>query len=186
MLSGRDRYGSDNQRSGGNGHSHSMGGGGGGGGRGGGYRLIVTGFDSMTSWQDLKDFGRTVGKSVVFVDVYTRRGNKEGIIEYHDYEDYKHGLRYLDKARLNGGRVRVYAERGDDGGSDGQKGNKSDNYEDSDYDKKQRMKREKREREKRERERMSRICPTSPLMPPSYIFVMGGGHPLSPHSPIND
>ena len=71
VLSGRggDRYGNNNGNNGG----------------GCGYRLIVTGLDSMTSWQDLKDFGRTAGKSVSFADVYTKRGNKEGIIEYHDY-----------------------------------------------------------------------------------------------------
>merc|ERR1719203_867599 len=99
---------------GGGGHGgHGGGGRGGHRGRGSGYRLTVTGLDSMTSWQDLKDFGRTAGKSVSFADVYSRRGQKEGIIEYYDYEDYKHGLKYLDEARLNGVRVRVHDEKKD-------------------------------------------------------------------------
>lgn len=111
---------SDRDRFGGRG-SFGGGGGGFGGGRGGGgghhlagkgYRLIVEGLDQMTSWQDLKDFGRTAGSSVSFADVYSgRRGSKEGVIEYHDYEDFKHAARYLDEARLNGVRVRVFEDK---------------------------------------------------------------------------
>ena len=77
-----------------------------------GYRLIVEGLDQMTSWQDLKDFGRTAGESVAFADVYSgRRGGKEGVIEYHDFEDFKHAAKYLDDARLNGVRVRVFEDK---------------------------------------------------------------------------
>merc|ERR1719242_986430 len=72
-------------------------GGGGGYGSGGrglggtGYRLRVENLDQMTSWQDLKDFGRTAGESLAFADVHSgRRGDKEGVIEYHDKADFKH------------------------------------------------------------------------------------------------
>ena len=137
VLSGRDRYG-------------HLGGG------GSGYRLIVTGLDSMTSWQDLKDFGRTAGKSVSFADVYTKRGNKEGIIEYHDYEDYKHAIRYLDEARLNGVRVRVYDEtRGQpDKNGDTSKANGADR--DKDDTRRDRYRSDSRDRDRdrdRDRER---------------------------------
>ena len=39
-----------------------------------GYRVIVTGLPRDTSWQDLKDFGRTAGSSVCFTDVYMKYG----------------------------------------------------------------------------------------------------------------
>lgn len=76
-------------------------------GSGTGYRLLVYGLDSMTSWQDLKDFGRSGGKSATFADVFIRRGKKEGIIEYRDGEDFKQALKYLEDARLNGVKVHV-------------------------------------------------------------------------------
>merc|ERR1719385_203107 len=105
----RDRFGGRGSFGGG------FGGRGGGGGHhlaGKGYRLIVEGLDQMTSWQDLKDFGRTAGQSVSFADVYNgRRGSKEGVIEYHDYDDFKHAARYLDEARLNGVRVHVFEDK---------------------------------------------------------------------------
>ena len=44
----------------------------------GAYRLRVEGLDARTSWQDLKDFARKGGNSVVFTDVYMDRGKKSG------------------------------------------------------------------------------------------------------------
>eukprot|EP01083_Nonionella_stella_P052749 139841_1 len=81
------------------------------------YRVYITNLDSMTSWQDLKDFGRTAGKSVTFADVrvirnddYSQRKNElEGIIEYSDLRDFENALKELDGARLNGVRVKVYS-----------------------------------------------------------------------------
>jgi len=86
-------------------HHHSNSGG------SGNYRIIVTGLEANTSWQDLKDFGRTGGRSVTFADVYARRGLKEGIIEYYSHEDFTNALKTLDDSRLNGVRVRVYDEK---------------------------------------------------------------------------
>eukprot|EP01084_Bolivina_argentea_P123582 218997_1 len=82
------------------------------------YRLYITNLDSMTSWQDLKDFGRTAGKSVTFADVrvirnddYNKNKNElEGIIEYSDMRDFENALKELDGARLNGVRVKVYSK----------------------------------------------------------------------------
>lgn len=87
------------------------------------YRVYVTNLDSMTSWQDLKDFGRTAGKSVTFADVRVIRNNDddnyrgrdrqyqplEGIVEYSDIRDFENALQELDGARLNGVRVKVYS-----------------------------------------------------------------------------
>eukprot|EP00484_Ammonia_sp_Unknown_P004343 CAMPEP_0197079802 /NCGR_PEP_ID=MMETSP1384-20130603/213811_1 /TAXON_ID=29189 /ORGANISM="Ammonia sp." /LENGTH=287 /DNA_ID=CAMNT_0042518683 /DNA_START=73 /DNA_END=937 /DNA_ORIENTATION=+ len=75
------------------------------------YRVFITNLDSMTSWQDLKDFGRTAGKSVTFADVrvlrdsddHSRKNQLEGIIEYSDINDFENALKELDGARLNGG-----------------------------------------------------------------------------------
>jgi len=75
------------------------------------YRLYVTGLDNSTSWQDVKDFARSGGRSVCYTDVYTRHGKKEGVIEYSQREDYENALRILDGARLNGLKVNVYNER---------------------------------------------------------------------------
>lgn len=72
------------------------------------YRLYITGLDDSTSWQDVKDFARTGGRSVCYTDVYQKHGRKEGVIEYYRREDFEYALRYLDKARLNGCRVRVF------------------------------------------------------------------------------
>lgn len=44
----------------------------------GAYRLRIEGLDSRTSWQDLKDFARKAGSSVVFADVFMDRGRKCG------------------------------------------------------------------------------------------------------------
>ena len=70
----------------------------------------------MTSWQDLKDFGRTAGQSVTFADVRPLRSGAsrgarelEGIIEYSDRRDFDHALQELDGARLNGVRVKVFS-----------------------------------------------------------------------------
>eukprot|EP01083_Nonionella_stella_P076015 206932_1 len=80
------------------------------------YRLYITGLDDSTSWQDVKDFARTGGKSVCYTDVYSRHNKKEGVIEYYKREDFEYALRYLDRARLNGCRVRVFDRQpgGDD------------------------------------------------------------------------
>lgn len=72
------------------------------------YRLYITGLDDSTSWQDVKDFARTGGRSVCYTDVYSKHGKKEGVIEYYRREDFEYALRYLDRARLNGCRVRVF------------------------------------------------------------------------------
>lgn len=70
--------------------------------------------DSFTSWQDLKDFGRTAGRSVTFADIREiedRNGHRisEGIIEYANTDDYESALEKLNGARLNGARVQVRA-----------------------------------------------------------------------------
>jgi len=76
--------------------------------------VIVEGLDAEVSWQDLKDFGRTVASSVSFADVYREKG--EGVIEYRDYEDFKYALKKLDGARIDsrngkGKEVKVYADK---------------------------------------------------------------------------
>eukprot|EP01083_Nonionella_stella_P088116 245393_1 len=89
------------------------------------YRLYITGLDDSTSWQDVKDFARTGGRSVCYTDVYTRHNKKEGVIEYYRREDFEYALRYLDRARLNGCRVRVFDRQpggGDDDDTDGHHG----------------------------------------------------------------
>jgi len=83
------------------------------------YRLFVCNLDPMTSWQDLKDFGRTAGRSVTFADVRpknyseSRRGSKEleGIIEFSNRRDFEAALKELDGARLNGVRVKVHGNQ---------------------------------------------------------------------------
>ena len=80
------------------------------------YRVFVCNLQPMTSWQDLKDFGRTAGQSVTFADVRPMRSGAsrgarelEGIIEYSDRRDFDHALQELDGARLNGVRVKVFS-----------------------------------------------------------------------------
>eukprot|EP01084_Bolivina_argentea_P102499 183611_1 len=73
-----------------------------------GYRLYITNLDRRTSWRELKDFGRTIGKSINYADVRViNKGEVEGIIEYSDIGDFEHAFKELDGARLNGVRIKV-------------------------------------------------------------------------------
>uniref|UniRef100_A0A452YYA9 RRM domain-containing protein n=1 Tax=Aegilops tauschii subsp. strangulata TaxID=200361 RepID=A0A452YYA9_AEGTS len=49
---------------------------------------------SSASWQDLKDHMRRAG-DVCFSDVYPEAGAITGIVEYTNYEDMKHAVRYV-------------------------------------------------------------------------------------------
>jgi RNA recognition motif-containing protein len=79
--------------------------------RGVSYRLYVIGLDPSTSYDDVKAFAKDGGSSVCYTDVYQRHGKKEGIIEYSRRDDYEHAIRHLDRARLNGVRVKVLDDR---------------------------------------------------------------------------
>ena len=72
------------------------------------FRLFITGLSDATSWQDVKDFARTGGQSVCYTEVYQRNDEKHGVIEYYRRGDFDYALHHLDKARLNGCRVRVF------------------------------------------------------------------------------
>mmetsp|Transcript_15623 Transcript_15623/g.24710 ORF Transcript_15623/g.24710 Transcript_15623/m.24710 type:complete len:420 (-) Transcript_15623:215-1474(-) len=91
------------------------------------FRLYITGLDDSTSWQDVKDFARTGGRSVCYTDVYSRHGKKEGVIEYYRREDFEYALRYLDRARLNGCRVRVFDKQPGGGNDDHSNNNNNSN-----------------------------------------------------------
>jgi hypothetical protein len=45
-----------------------------------GFRVEVENIASRTSWQDLKDFGRTAGQSVKYADIYEGPSGKCGYV----------------------------------------------------------------------------------------------------------
>ena len=73
------------------------------------YAVYVYGLEPNMSWQDLKDFGRTVGRSVTFANVNRMRNDEcEGVIKYSDKEDYENALKELDGQRMGGKRIKVF------------------------------------------------------------------------------
>jgi arginine/serine-rich splicing factor 4/5/6 len=71
------------------------------------YKLRVEGLGSRTSWQDLKDFARRAGRSVVFTDVWSEGEQRVGVIEFDDREDYANALRMLPSEQIDGHGVRI-------------------------------------------------------------------------------
>lgn len=53
------------------------------------------GISSSTSWQDLKDWARQAGESVVYGDVYVDNGRRIGIVEYGSRDDYEYAIKRL-------------------------------------------------------------------------------------------
>ncbi|CAD6917044.1 unnamed protein product [Tilletia caries] len=95
--------------------------------RRGQFRLTISNLPRETSWQDLKDFGRSAGP-VTFADVNRDRPG-EGVIEYSNREDADQAVRTLDRTEIRGSVVRVEEERGYDdrgGGGGGYGGGRSD------------------------------------------------------------
>eukprot|EP00921_Rhytidocystis_pertsovi_P002604 GHVQ01004501.1.p1 GENE.GHVQ01004501.1~~GHVQ01004501.1.p1 ORF type:complete len:513 (+),score=93.42 GHVQ01004501.1:168-1706(+) len=97
-----------------------MGGGGGPGGRRPGpggrdqrteFRVVIFNLDERASWQDLKDFGRTVGE-VNFTNVFTRSGKKIGVIEYFAAEAMRRAVEELHGRKLYDRRLHVEQDRG--------------------------------------------------------------------------
>ncbi|KAK7467507.1 hypothetical protein VKT23_004561 [Stygiomarasmius scandens] len=70
-----------------------------------GIRVLVSGVSRDTSWQDLKDFGRTTG-SVSFADI-DRDVPGQGILEYLSRDDADRACKELDNTELRGRPVRV-------------------------------------------------------------------------------
>jgi len=70
-----------------------------------GVRLIVSGISRDTSWQDLKDFGRSAG-SVSFADI-DRDNAGQGVLEYLSREDADNAVKDLDGRELRGKLVQV-------------------------------------------------------------------------------
>ncbi len=76
------------------------------------YRVIVTGLNPSTSWQDLKDFGKPCGM-VNFANVKMSEGGLVGVLEFDRLDDMREAVRRLDGAELRGERVRVEEEAPD-------------------------------------------------------------------------
>lgn len=74
------------------------------------YRIQILGLSSSTSWQDLKDWGRTAGNSVVFGDVIVEGGRRLGVIEYHNKDDYLYAVDHLNGDKLHGKTLSVYKD----------------------------------------------------------------------------
>ncbi|KAE8222712.1 hypothetical protein CF319_g4132 [Tilletia indica] len=96
--------------------------------RRGQYRLTISNLPRETSWQDLKDFGRSAGP-VTFADVSRDRPG-EGVIEYSNRDDADQAVRTLDRTEIRGSVVRVEEDRGYDdrggGGGGGYGGGRGD------------------------------------------------------------
>ncbi|TBU33246.1 hypothetical protein BD311DRAFT_803388 [Dichomitus squalens] len=70
------------------------------------YAVVVNGLDPRTCWQELKDFGRSVGGEVAFCDV-DKDHRTRGWLNYTQEEDANRAVRELDGTRLLGNVVRL-------------------------------------------------------------------------------
>jgi len=72
------------------------------------YKMEVLNISEYTSWQDLKDFARGAGNSVEYTKVFDGpRGEKRGLIEYKEKEDFEEALRTLNGRELDGRKVKL-------------------------------------------------------------------------------
>ncbi|KZV13815.1 hypothetical protein F511_45005 [Dorcoceras hygrometricum] len=71
------------------------------------YRVVVRGFPSSASWQDLKDHMRKAG-DVCFAEVYRYSEGAYGLVDYTNYEDMKHAIRKLDDKEFKNPWTRTY------------------------------------------------------------------------------
>ncbi|BGP19557.1 hypothetical protein JCM10213_000157 [Rhodosporidiobolus nylandii] len=76
---------------------------------GNGYRLQIAGLREGTSWQDLKDFGRSIG-NVSFADV-DRRDPNIGFIEFTSRRDADEAIATLNGKEINGAPVTLTEDR---------------------------------------------------------------------------
>eukprot|EP01084_Bolivina_argentea_P016320 30555_1 len=74
------------------------------------YRIQILGLSSATSWQDLKDWGRTAGESVCYGDVFVDCGRRMGIVEYNARDDYLYALKHLNGDTLHGKVLTVFKD----------------------------------------------------------------------------
>jgi len=72
------------------------------------HRVEVFGISSTTSWQDLKDWGRKAGRSVMYGDIIREGGRKIGVIEYDEEKHHENALQVLHRSKLHGKTVFVY------------------------------------------------------------------------------
>jgi len=74
----------------------------------GDYAIQILGISKTTSWQDLKDWARKAGSSVVFGDIVRENNRTYGLIEYKYREDYDNALETLHQTELHSKTVYVY------------------------------------------------------------------------------
>jgi len=74
----------------------------------GDYAIQILGISKTTSWQDLKDWARKAGSSVVFGDIVRENNRMYGLIEYKYREDYDNALETLHQTELHSKTVYVY------------------------------------------------------------------------------
>ena len=70
-----------------------------------GYKLVVEGLSSRTSWQDLKDYMRKAGDVM-----YTNTSNGEGMVEFGSREDMEYALDKLHGTELDGRKIRLFED----------------------------------------------------------------------------
>ncbi|KAI1796291.1 hypothetical protein LXA43DRAFT_662250 [Ganoderma leucocontextum] len=79
------------------------------------YAVVVKGLNPRTCWQELKDFGRSIGCEVAYCDV-DREHRTRGFINYFLEEDAERAVRKLDGIELLGSVVRVQRQHTSSGG----------------------------------------------------------------------
>ncbi|KZV23149.1 hypothetical protein F511_29014 [Dorcoceras hygrometricum] len=71
------------------------------------YRVVVRGFPSSASWQDLKDHMRKAG-DLFLLKFYHDSEGAYGLVDYTNYEDMKHAIRKLDDKEFKNPWTRTY------------------------------------------------------------------------------
>lgn len=76
------------------------------------HRVIVENLATRASWQDLKDYMRTVGE-VTYADAHKERRN-QGVVEFSSYSDMKTAIEKLNGTELSGRKIKITEDRSSD------------------------------------------------------------------------
>ncbi|KAH0556951.1 hypothetical protein GP486_005257 [Trichoglossum hirsutum] len=76
------------------------------------HRMLITGLQPDTSWQDLKDFARQSGLDVVYSEVGREHNGKEGkgFVEFETAADLRAAVEKLDRMEFKGSNVSCVAD----------------------------------------------------------------------------
>jgi RNA recognition motif. (a.k.a. RRM, RBD, or RNP domain) len=70
-------------------------------------RVVCYGVNDSTSWQDLKDWGRSDGGNVTYANVFVKDSQKIGVVEFETVEEAQRALQKLGDIPCKGANLRL-------------------------------------------------------------------------------